>query len=167
MSYFVKYKDVIYIHCFGPNDEYAALNKGRYSSNGLKMNSKVFRFNLGTDLYNLKLSKNAKFQLLFLTVPGYYDTTTYSDFNILRLRTSTECKIWDSYKKSFGYPIIYKQSTAHDPENYVPNIDSYININPNFLIQVMLNLNWNIQMKDHKILILQIQKIMHFIFILK
>ena len=70
---------------------------------------------------------------MFLTVPGYYDTTTYSDFNILRLRTSTECKIWDSYKKSFGYPIIYKQSTAHVPENYVPNIDSYININPNFL----------------------------------
>ena len=133
MSYFVKYKDVIYIHCFGPNDEYAALNKGRYSSNGLKMNSKVFRFNLGTDLYNLKLSKNAKFQLLFLTVPAYYDTTATTDFSIIRLRTTTECKIWDSYKKSFGYPIIYKQSTAHVPENYVPNIDSYISINPNFL----------------------------------
>jgi len=133
MSNFVKYKDIIYIHCFGPNDEYSATNKGRYSSNGLKMNSKIFRFNLGTDLYNLKLSKNAKFQLLFLTVPGYYDTTTYSDFSILRLRTSTECKIWDSYKKSFGYPIIYKQSTAHVPENYVPNMESYISINSNFL----------------------------------
>lgn len=133
MSNFLKYKDIIYIHCFGPNDEYSATNKGRYSSNGLKMNSKIFRFNLGTDLYNLKLSKNAKFQLLFLTVPGYYDTTTYSDFSILRLRTSTECKIWDSYKKSFGYPIIYKQSTAHVPENYVPNMESYISINSNFL----------------------------------
>ena len=133
MSHYIKYKDVIYIHCFGPNDEYSSVNKGRYSSNGLKMNSKVFRFYLGTDLYNLKLSMNAKFQLLFLTVPGYYDTTTYSDFNILRLRTTTECKVWDSYKKSFGYPIIYKQSTAHAPENYVPNINSFISINPNFL----------------------------------
>jgi hypothetical protein len=54
MTHFVKYEDIIYIHCFGPNDDYSALNKGRYSSNGLKMNSKVFRFNLGTDLYNLK-----------------------------------------------------------------------------------------------------------------
>ncbi len=43
------------------------------------MNSKIFRFNLGTDLHNLKLSKNANFQLLFLTIPGYYDTTTCSD----------------------------------------------------------------------------------------
>ena len=99
MSHFVKYKDIIYIHCFGPNDENAILNKGRYSSNGLKMNSKIFKFNLGTDLYNLKLSKNAKFQLLFFTMPGYYDTTVSSDFSILRLRTTTECKIWDSYKK--------------------------------------------------------------------
>ena len=52
MSYFVKYKDVVYVHCFGPNDENSALNKGRYSCNGLKMNSKIFKFNLGTDLYN-------------------------------------------------------------------------------------------------------------------
>jgi hypothetical protein len=132
MAQYVKYKDVVYIHCFGPNDENAALNKGRYSSNGLKMNSKIFRFNLGTDLYNLKLSKNAKFQLLFLTIPGYYDITAYSDFSILRLRTSTEYKIWDSYKKSYGYPIIYKQSTAKIPENYVPSMESYISINSNF-----------------------------------
>ena len=116
MTNFIKYKDVIYIHCFGPNDEYSALNKGRYSNNGLKMNSKIFRFNLGSDLNSLKLSKNAKFQLLFLTMPAYYDTTAYSDFSLLRLRTPTECKIWDSYKKTFGYPIIYKQSTAHIPE---------------------------------------------------
>jgi len=133
MTHFVKYKDIVYIHCFGPNDEYSGSNKGRYSSNGLKMNSKIFRFNLGTDLYNIKLSKNAKFLLLFLTVPGYYDTTTYSDFSILRLRTTTECKIWDSYKKSCGYPIIYKQSTSHVPENFVPNLESYISINSNFL----------------------------------
>jgi hypothetical protein len=132
MSHFVKYKDIIYIHCFGPNDENAILNKGRYSSNGLRMNSKIFKFNLGTDLYNLKLSKNAKFQLLFLTIPGYYDTTVSSDFSILRLRTATECKIWDSYKKSYGYPIIYKQSTSHVPETYVPNMKSYISINSNF-----------------------------------
>ena len=65
MSYFVKYKDVVYVHCFGPNDENASLNKGRYSCNGLKMNSKIFRFNLGTDLYNLKLSKNANFNYCF------------------------------------------------------------------------------------------------------
>ena len=133
MANFVKYKDVVYIHCFGPNDEYSALNKGRYSSTGIKMNTKIFRFNLGTDLYNLKLSKNAKFQLLFLTVPAYYDTTATTDFSIIRLRTATECKIWDGYKKSFGYPIIYKQSTAKNPENYVPALESYISINPNFL----------------------------------
>ena len=70
---------------------------------------------------------------MFLTVPAYYDTTATTDFSIIRLRTTTECKIWDSYKKSFWYLIIYKQSTAHVPENYVPNIDSYISINPNFL----------------------------------
>jgi hypothetical protein len=70
--------------------------------------------------------------LLFLTVPAYYDTTSTTDFSIVRLRTSTECKIWDSYKKSFGYPIIYKQSTSKFPENYVPNMESYISINPNF-----------------------------------
>ena len=93
MERFIKYKDVVYIHCFGPNDEYSASNRGRYSSNCLKMNSKVFKFNLGTDLYNLKLSKNANFQLLFLTVPAYYDTTSTTDFSIIRLRTSTECKI--------------------------------------------------------------------------
>jgi hypothetical protein len=133
MTNFIKYKDVIYIHCFGPNDEYSALNKGKYSNNGLKMNSKIFRFNLGSDLNSLKLSKNAKFQLLFLTMPAYYDTTAYSDFSLLRLRTPTECKIWDSYKKTFGYPIIYKQSTAHIPENYVPSIDNYISINSNFI----------------------------------
>ena len=134
MERFVKYKDVVYIHCFGPNDEYSASNKGRYSSNGLKMNAKVFRFNLGTDLYNLKLSKNAKFQLIFLTVPSYKDSpTAYTDYNIIRLRTATECQIWDSYKKSFGYPIIYKNSTSVSPETYVPNMETYISINPNFL----------------------------------
>jgi hypothetical protein len=56
MTHIIKYKDIVYIHYFGPNDEYSALNKGKYSSNGLKMNFKVFRFNLSTDLYNLKLS---------------------------------------------------------------------------------------------------------------
>ncbi len=82
---------------FGPNDECSSINKGRYSSNGLRMNSKIFRFNLGSDLNSLKLSKNAKFQLLFLTMPSYYDTTAYTDFSILRLRTATECKMWDSF----------------------------------------------------------------------
>ena len=67
-----------------------------------------------------------------MTVPAYYDTTTTIDFSIIRLRTSTEYKIWDSYKKSFGYPIIYKQSTAKNPENYLPSLENYININPNF-----------------------------------
>jgi hypothetical protein len=88
---------------------------------------------LGTDLYNLKLSKNAKFQLIFLTVPSYKDSpTAYTDYNIIRLRTATECKVWDSYKKSFGYPIIYKNSTSVSPETYVPNMETYISINPNF-----------------------------------
>ena len=32
MTNFIKYKDVIYIHCFGPNDEYSALNKGRFKN---------------------------------------------------------------------------------------------------------------------------------------
>ncbi len=63
------------------------------------MNSKIFRFNLGSDLNFFKLSKNAKFQLLFLTMPSYYGTTAYTDFSILQLRTATECKIWYSYKK--------------------------------------------------------------------
>jgi hypothetical protein len=98
------------------------------------MNSKIFRFNLGTDLYNLKLSKNAKFQLIFLTMPSYKDApTSYSDFNILRLRTATECIIWDSYKKTVGYPIIYKNSTSIYPENYIPSFENRISINPNFL----------------------------------
>ena len=44
-------------------------------------------------------------------------------------------------KKSFGYPIIYKQSTSKFPENYVPNMESYISINPNFLMPGILNLN--------------------------
>ena len=61
MTHFIKYKDIIYTHCFGPNDDYSALNKGRYSSNGTSNNAKVFRFNLGTDLYNLKLSKILNF----------------------------------------------------------------------------------------------------------
>ena len=65
MTHFIKYKDIIYIHCFGPNDDYASLNKGRYSSNGLKMNSKIFRFNLGSDLNSLKLSKMQNFNYYF------------------------------------------------------------------------------------------------------
>ena len=65
MSHFVKYKDIIYIHCFGPNDENAILNKGRYSSNGLRMNSKIFRFNLGSNLNSLKLSKIQNFNYYF------------------------------------------------------------------------------------------------------
>ena len=65
MSNFVKYKDVIYIHCFGVNDQYnLSSNQGRFSSDGLKLNSKVFRFNLCSDLYSLKLSKHAKLQIL-------------------------------------------------------------------------------------------------------
>ncbi len=50
----------------------------------------------------------------------------------MRLRTATECKFQDTYKISFGYPIIYKQSTAHVPENYVSNMESYISINSSF-----------------------------------
>ena len=167
MTNFVKYKDVVYIHCFGPNDDYSALNRGRYSSNGLKMNSKVFRFNLGTDLYNLKLSKNAKFQLLFLTVPAYYDTTATTDFSIIRLRTTTECKIWDSYKKSFGYPIIYKQSTSKFPENYVPNLESYISINPNFLNAGYIEFELEHPNEGSLDIDFTNTKKMHFIFILK
>jgi hypothetical protein len=51
---------IVFGHKLTPYDEYfsfSALNKGRYSSTGLKMNSKVFRFDLGTYLYNVKLSK--------------------------------------------------------------------------------------------------------------
>ena len=40
MGKFVKYKDLIYIHCFGPNDDNFASNKGRYSSNGISNNAK-------------------------------------------------------------------------------------------------------------------------------
>ena len=45
MEKFVKYKDLIYIHCFGPNDDNLTSNKGRYSSNGTSNNAKIFRFN--------------------------------------------------------------------------------------------------------------------------
>jgi hypothetical protein len=58
---YIKYKDIVYIHCFGPKDDYSALNKARYSSNGLKMNSKVFIFNLGTGLYNLSFWFNCEY----------------------------------------------------------------------------------------------------------
>ncbi len=47
----------------------------------------------------------------------------------------------DGYKKSFGYPITYKQSTAKNPENYVPAMESYISINPIFQMLLVLNLN--------------------------
>ena len=134
MTNFIKYKDLIYIHCFGPNDDNFASNKGRYSSNGVSNNAKIFRFNLGTDLYNLKLSKNAKFQLISLTTPMY--TGTSYQIGILRLRTSTECKIWDSYKKTTGYPIInklYDNATTNYYINYQPSFENSISINSNFL----------------------------------
>ncbi len=40
MEKFVKYKDSIYFHCFGPNDDNFASNKARYSSNGISNNAK-------------------------------------------------------------------------------------------------------------------------------
>jgi hypothetical protein len=132
MTHYIKYKDVIYFHCFGTNDENFASNKGRYSSNGAANNAKIFRFNLGSDLYNLNLSKNSKFQLIYLTTP-LYAATAYQ-IGILRLRTTTECKIWDSYKKTTGYPIINKvYSSAINPIDYSPNIEHFISINQNFL----------------------------------
>jgi hypothetical protein len=134
MSNFVKYKDVIYIHCFGVNDQYnLSSNQGRFSSNGLKLNSKVFRFNLCSDLYSLKLSKHAKLQILQLVAPAYYDSTVTNDYSLLRIRTSTECKTWDSFRKSIGYPIIYKNTTNKNPETFTPSIESYISIGSNFL----------------------------------
>ena len=134
MDKFIKYKDVIYIHCFGVNDEYnLSSNKGRFTSNGLKLNSKIFRFSVGPDLYTLKLSKNAKFQLLQLTVPAYYDSTVTNDYSLCRIRTSTECKTWDSFRKGTGYPIIYKNTTNHNPETFTPSMESLISIGTNFL----------------------------------
>ncbi len=135
MSNFVKYKDVIYMHCFGTSDSYnVSANQGRFSSNGLKLNSKVFRFNTTTDLYSLKLSKNAKLQVLQLMMPEYYDVNVNNnDYSLLRLRASTECKIWDSFRKSVGYPIIYKNTGNLKIETFTPSIESYISIGSNFL----------------------------------
>ena len=105
MSNFVKYKDVIYMHCFGTSDAYnVSANQGRFSSNGSKLNSKVFRFNTTTDLYSLKLSKNAKLQVIQLMMPEYYDVNlNNNDYSLLRLRATTECKMWDSFRKGVGY----------------------------------------------------------------
>jgi hypothetical protein len=59
--------------------------------------------------------------------------TATTDFSIIRWRTSTECRIWDSYKKSFGYPIIYKNTGNLKIETFTPSIESYISISSNFL----------------------------------
>ena len=135
MSIFVKYKDVIYMHCFGTSDTYnVSENQGRYSSNGSKLNSKVFRFNTTTDLYSLKLSKNAKLQVIQLMMPEYYDANlNNNDYSLLRIRASTECKIWDSFRKGVGYPIIYKNTGNLTVETFTPSIESYISIGSNFL----------------------------------
>ena len=100
-------------------------------------------------------------------MPAYYDTTAYSDFSLLRLRTPTECKIWDSYKKTFGYPIIYKQSTAHIPENYVPSIDNYISINSNFISNGYIEFELEHPNEGSQDIDFTNAKIMHFIYILK
>lgn len=135
MSKFVKYKDVIYIHCFGVNDQYnSSSNQGRFSSNGSKLNSKAFRFNIGSDLYNLKLSKNAKLQVLQLMMPEYYDlNVNNNDYSLLRLRCFSECKIWDSISKGLGFPIIYKNTGNLKIETFTPSLESFISISNNFL----------------------------------
>ena len=135
MSNFVKYKDVIYMHCFGTSDAYnVSANQGRFGSNGSKLNSKVFRFNTTTDLYSLKLSKNAKLQVLQLMMPEYYDLNYNNNYySLLRLRASTECKIWDSFRKGVGYPIIYINTGNLRIETFTPSIESYISIGSNFL----------------------------------
>ena len=87
MSNFVKYKDVIYMHCFGTSDaNNVSANQGRFSSNGSKMNANVFKFNTTSDLHSLKLSKNAKLQILQLMMPEYYDINyNNNDYSLLRL----------------------------------------------------------------------------------
>ena len=135
MAKVIKYKDVIYMHCFGVNDAYnASSNQGRFSSNGSKLNSKVFRFNIGSDLYSIKLSKNAKLQVLQLMMPEYYDANLNNkDYSLLRIRTTTECKMWDSFRKGVGYPIIYKNTGNLKVETFTPSLESYISIGSNFL----------------------------------
>ena len=135
MSNVIKYKDVIYMHCFGTSDaNNVGANQGRFSSNGSKMNAKVFKFNTTSDLYSLKLSKNAKLQVLQLMMPEYYDANlNNNDYSLLRIRASTECKIWDSFRKGVGYPIIYKNTGNLTVETFTPSIESYISISSNFL----------------------------------
>ena len=63
-----------------------------------------------------------------------YTGTSYQ-IGILRLRTSTECKIWDSCKKTTGYPIInklYDNATTNYYINYQPSFENSISINSNF-----------------------------------
>ena len=84
-------------------------------------------------MYSLKLSKHAKLQVLQLVAPAHYDTTVTNDYSLFRIRTSTECKTWDSFRKGIGYPIIYKNTTNKNPETFTPNMESYISIGSNFL----------------------------------
>ena len=47
-----------------------------------------------------------------------------------------ECMIWDSYKKTTGYPIInklYDNETTNYYINYQPSFENSISINSNFL----------------------------------
>ena len=68
-----------------------------------------------------------------------YTGTSYQ-IGVLRLRTSTECKIWDSYKKTTGYPIInklYDNATNNYYINYQPSFEKVSVLILIFLILVI------------------------------
>ncbi len=48
-------------------------------------------------------------------MPSYKDAqTAYTDLSIIQLRTSTECKIWDGYQKSFVFLFLSASSLSSE-----------------------------------------------------
>jgi hypothetical protein len=132
----IKYKEVVRLQFFG-DDNINNNARFQYSTvNTTIINAIRMRFDLGGNLGNVILSKNARIIVESAYIPALTNATTR--IAVLRLLTSTEDKTFDSKKGINGNPILFclgLSGSANALTNFKNGHDMFysLNIPSNFL----------------------------------
>jgi hypothetical protein len=101
----IKYKEVVRLQFFGDDNVYNTAQYQYSTVNTSIINAIRMRFDLGGNLGNVILSKNARIIVESAYIPALTNATTR--IAVLRLLTSTEDKTFDSKKGINGNPILF------------------------------------------------------------
>ena len=132
----IKYKQVVKLQLFGDDNVNTNAHHQYSTVNTSVINAIRMRFDLGGNLGNVILSKNARIIVESAYIPALANATLR--IAVLRLLTSTEDKTFDSKKGINGNPILFclgLSGSANALTNFKNGHDMFysLNIPSNFL----------------------------------